>query len=118
MVTGTPPVRPECLNYEQIETKEQPRRNCSASPTMAVQIRNIRRGCSYLYGGIMVENTRTTACNSNIPPGVSGRNRLDETSTYKVDGKTFIVEPVFQKDGHDTLGTILIRLMRADADQL
>ena len=66
----------------------------------------------------MMENTRTAVSNNNIPPGASGCNRLDKTSTYKVDGKTFIVEPVFQTDGHDTLGTILIKLMRADADRL
>ncbi len=65
-----------------------------------------------------MKNTKTAACNNNIPPGVSGRNRLDKTSTYKVGGKTFIVEPVFQTEGYDTLGTILIRLMRADADRL
>ncbi len=65
-----------------------------------------------------MESTKTAACNSNIPPGASGCNRLDKTSTYKVDGKTFIVEPVFQAEGHDTLGTILMRLMRADADRL
>ena len=85
---------------------------------MAMQIRNMRRGCLYLDGGITVKKTKATAYNSNIPPGTSGRNRLDQTSTYKVDGKTFIVEPVFQTEGHDTLGTILIRLMRADADRL
>ncbi len=65
-----------------------------------------------------MENTNSSACNSNIPSGVSGRNHLDKTSTYKVDGKTFIVEPIFQTEGHDTLGTVLIRLMRADADRL
>jgi hypothetical protein len=65
-----------------------------------------------------MKNTKTAVCNSNIPPGASGRNCLYKTSTYKVDGKTFIVEPVFQSEGHDTLGTILIRLMRADADRL
>lgn len=65
-----------------------------------------------------MEKTKTAAYNSNIPPGASGRNRLDKPSTYKVDGKTFIVEPVFQTEGYDTLGTILIRLMRADAERL
>lgn len=73
---------------------------------------------SYLNGGITMENIKTATCNGNLPPGASGHNRLDKSSTYKVDGKTFIVEPVFQADGHDTLGTILIKLMRADADRL
>lgn len=65
-----------------------------------------------------MENTRIAVHNRSIPPGASGHNRLDKTSTYRVDGKTFIVEPVFQTEGHDTLGSILIRLMRADADRL
>ncbi|TQI67333.1 hypothetical protein [Clostridium sp. KNHs216] len=65
-----------------------------------------------------MKNVNTAACNSNIPPGASGHNRLDKTSTYKVDGKSFIVEPVFQTEGPDTLGTILIKLMRADAERL
>lgn len=65
-----------------------------------------------------MKSTKSSACNSNIPPGVSGRNRLDKISTYKVDGKAFIVQPAFQTEGHDTLGTILIKLMRADADRL
>ncbi len=65
-----------------------------------------------------MKSKKSSAYNSNIPSGVSRRNRLDKTSTYKVDGKTFIVKPVFQTEGHDTLGTILIKLMRADADRL
>ena len=83
-----------------------------------MQIQNILCGCFYLDGGITMKNTKTAACNSNIPPGASGRNRLDKPSTYKVNGKTFIVEPVFQTEGHNTLGTILMKLMRADADRL
>lgn len=64
-----------------------------------------------------MENTKTAVCKDNMPPGAFGRNRLDKSSTYKVDGKTFIVKPIFQTDGHDTLGTVLIKLMQADADQ-
>jgi hypothetical protein len=64
-----------------------------------------------------VENTKAAACKDNVPPGASGRNRLDKSSTYKVDGKTFVVKPIFRTDGHDTLGTVLIRLMQADADR-
>lgn len=60
---------------------------------------------------------KTAVYKDSMPPGVSGRDRLDKSSTYKVDGKTFIVKPVFQTDGHDTLGTVLIKLMQADAEQ-
>ena len=64
-----------------------------------------------------MERIKSAACNGNLPPGAFGRNRLDKTSTYKVDGKIFVVKPVFQTDGHDTLGTVLIRLMQADVDR-
>ena len=45
-----------------------------------------------------------------VLPGASGKNAIDKISTYKVDGKTFIVQP----EGPDTIGTILLRLMRAE----
>lgn len=49
-----------------------------------------------------------------VLPGASGKNTIDKVSTYKVDGKTCIVQPVFQPEGPDTIGTILLRLMRAE----
>lgn len=49
-------------------------------------------------------------------PGVLGRNPLEETRTYTVEGKTFIVEPVFKKDSTDTVGSILMRLMQSDRE--
>ena len=52
------------------------------------------------------------------PPGISGRNHLEQMSTYQVGGKTFIVEPVFKQDAKETIGTILINLMRTDASRL
>ncbi len=63
-------------------------------------------------------DTKTAVYKDKIPFGTFGRNHLDKSSTYKVDGRTFIVEPVFQMDGRDTLGTILIRLMKADTSRL
>ena len=52
--------------------------------------------------------------NLTVLPGASGKNAIDKVSTYKVDGKTFIVQPVFQPEGQDTIGSILLRLMRAE----
>lgn len=55
----------------------------------------------------------------DIPPGASGRASLEKVSTYQVDGKKFIVTPVFQKDGCESFGSLLMRLMKADVtDQL
>lgn len=53
---------------------------------------------------------------SQNAPGASGKKAIDKVSAYKVDGKTFIVQPVFQPEGKDTIGAILLRLMRADVD--
>ena len=40
---------------------------------------------------------------------------LDAPSTYNVEGRTFVVQPVFQEAGETTLATLLLNLMRADA---
>lgn len=47
-------------------------------------------------------------------PGVAGRSPFEKASKYQVDGKVFMVEPVFQESGNETIGTILIKLMQAD----
>ena len=40
---------------------------------------------------------------------------LDASSTYQVEGRTFVVQPVFQTEGNTTLATLLLNLMQADA---
>ena len=40
---------------------------------------------------------------------------LDTSSTYQVQGRTFVVQPVFQKEGNTTLAALLLNLMQADA---
>jgi|GEM_PF-4633181 len=44
------------------------------------------------------------------------RNPLYEPVLYQIQNKTFIVEPVFKTDGQETLGSILIRLMKSDIE--
>lgn len=66
-----------------------------------------------------MELNHTSPKKKGIPPGASGRDSLEKVSTYQVDGKKFIVTPVFQKDGLESFGSLLMRLMKADvADQL
>jgi len=36
---------------------------------------------------------------------------LSKPTTYTIDGKKFIVEPVFKKNAHETLGEILLKLI-------
>ncbi|MDR2655379.1 MAG: transposon-encoded TnpW family protein [Oscillospiraceae bacterium] len=52
--------------------------------------------------------------NNGKMPGASGQNPLEDTRTYNVQGKTFIVEPVFKEDAKDTVATILLRLIQSD----
>ena len=40
---------------------------------------------------------------------------LDASSTYQVEGRTFVVQPVFQTEGNTTLAALLLNLMQADA---
>ena len=39
---------------------------------------------------------------------------MKKVTTYMIDGKKFIVKPVFREDGQETFGSILIRLMKSD----
>lgn len=49
-------------------------------------------------------------------PGASGQFPLEDTRTYTVQGKTFIVEPVFKEGAKETVGTVLLRLIQSDAE--
>jgi len=42
------------------------------------------------------------------------KKSLDHKSTYQLDGKTFIVTPIFRQEGSDTLGTALVKLMQSE----
>lgn len=60
------------------------------------------------------ESKQSFAARTGRPPGGSRRNPFEESSKYRVDGKIFMVEPVFQESGSETIGTILVKLMQAD----
>ena len=59
-----------------------------------------------------MDNPKVT--NQGNTPGVSGQSSLEETRTYTVQGKTFVVEPVFKNEAKETVGTILLRLIQSD----
>lgn len=44
------------------------------------------------------------------------KQSLDEQTTYRFGNRSFVVEPVFQKESPDTLGSILLRLMKAESE--
>ena len=41
---------------------------------------------------------------------------LKEKTTYRFGNRSFVVEPVFRQDGPDTLGSILLRLMKSESE--
>ena len=50
-------------------------------------------------------------------PDDSNKNPLEEESTYRIDNRSFIVEPVFKQESPDTLGSVLLRLMKAESEK-
>lgn len=40
-------------------------------------------------------------------------NAFKQQSTYDIDGKIFIVEPIFKENSSQTLGSVLLRLMKS-----
>lgn len=44
------------------------------------------------------------------------QSSLDERTTYHIEGRSFVVQPVFKKENANTLGAILLRLMQADCE--
>lgn len=41
-------------------------------------------------------------------------NPVEDSSTYDVNGKVFIVTPIFRKEGSETLGEVLLKLMKSE----
>ena len=39
---------------------------------------------------------------------------LDQTTTYHINGRSFVVQPVFKQENANSLGAVLLRLMQAD----
>ena len=46
---------------------------------------------------------------ANCPP-------LDQKTTYHIEGRSFVVQPVFKQENANSLGDILLRLMQADCE--
>ncbi len=45
------------------------------------------------------------------------KNPLDDKTTYRLGNRSFIVEPVFKKECPDTLGSVLLRLMKYESEK-
>lgn len=45
------------------------------------------------------------------------KSMLTEQITYQIKGRSFVVEPVFKKESPDTLGSVLLRLMKSENEK-
>ncbi len=48
---------------------------------------------------------------------ISDHRIVNGDSSYSVGGKTFLVERVFREDARETVGSILLRLLRTETDE-
>lgn len=46
----------------------------------------------------------------------ASKNPLEETTTYHIEGRSFIVKPIFKEENANTFGAVLLRLMQADCE--
>lgn len=47
-------------------------------------------------------------------PGEKAKHDLNEKTTYRFGNRSFIVEPVFKEETQNTLGCVLLRLMKSE----
>lgn len=60
-----------------------------------------------------------TMQDNNLPKGkdhITSDNPLEEATTYHINGRSFVVKPVFKEGSTNTFGAILLRLMQADSE--
>ena len=48
-------------------------------------------------------------------PGEKAKHDLNEKTTYRFGNRSFIVEPVFKEETQNTLGCVLLRLMKSES---
>ena len=47
-------------------------------------------------------------------PGEKAKHDLNEKTTYRFGNRLFVVESIFKEESPDTLGSVLLRLMKAE----
>ena len=51
---------------------------------------------------------------ADIKSEQTSQNPMEETTVYHFEDRSYIVQPVFKTEGSNTLGAILLRLMRSE----
>ncbi len=50
----------------------------------------------------------------NNPSKTEIQEKMKKPSTYEIDGRRFIVTPVFNENGHESFSEILLRLIKKE----
>lgn len=79
---------------------------------MAVRFLSILFLSNELLKGVAMQENKLPKGKENK----AGENPLEETTAYRIEGRSFVVKPVFKEDSTNTLGAILLRLMQADCE--
>ena len=67
-----------------------------------------------MKGDFIMQDKATSPGKTNSPE----KNPLDAKTTYHIGNRSFVVEPVFKKESPDTLGSVLLRLMKSESEKL
>ena len=69
---------------------------------------------------LSLQNTEREIMSKNKLPDNPKQARncpLDQTTTYHINGRSFVVQPVFKQENANSLGAVLLRLMQADCEK-
>ena len=68
----------------------------------------------FMKGDFIMQDKATNPGKINRPE----KDPLDAKTTYHIGNRSFVVEPVFKKESPDTLGSVLLRLMKSESEKL
>jgi len=63
-----------------------------------------------------MNSTPAIRCSEHMPAATDQR-MMNDDSRYSVGGKTFLIERVFRDDSSETVGTVLLKLLRMDTEE-
>ena len=52
------------------------------------------------------------------PVSPQRQNKIGTSASYTIEGRCFDVERVFREEAHDTIATILLKLIQVESEQL
>ncbi len=68
----------------------------------------------FMKGDFIMQDKATNLGKTSRPE----KNPLDAKTTYHIGNRSFVVEPVFKEESLDTLGSVLLRLMKSESEKL